>query len=93
MRRDGVAFWGTSHVQQMGGVRSCIHHHAAANALPTIHIDSTPKGLYVQSRHACTPAGRGTGPRGAEWRVFMGGGTVVAQPRRFGCSGSLAASD
>lgn len=46
--------------------RPCIHQHGAANALSTIRVDSTQKGLPQCLCGVRAAAGRGTGPRARE---------------------------
>lgn len=46
MRRDGVAFWGTSHVRRMGGVDGLVYTNTAPLMRSPLSVSIPPKRAY-----------------------------------------------
>lgn len=77
-----------------GGVDGLVYTNTAPLMRSPLSVSIPPTRAYMcKADTPARPLGERHGSKGAEWRVFMGGGTVVGQPRRFGCSGSLEVSD
>lgn len=71
-----------------GGCGRLVYTNTAPLMRSPLSVSIPPTRAYMCGVRAAAGRGGSKG-KGAEWRVFMGGGTLVGQPRRFGCSGSL----